>query len=74
MEDVAQQVVHPAQHGFVCGRRMGDNIMLTLSALEKALILGESTYGTTLFDIAAAFPSVDRQWVWAILAGLGLPD
>lgn len=31
--------------------------------LETALHLGENTCGTILFNIAAAFPSVDREWV-----------
>lgn len=46
LEEVAQQVVHPTQRGFLHGRRMGDGIMLTLAALEHTLFLGGNTYWT----------------------------
>lgn len=61
LETIAQQVVRPSQHGFVHGRRMGHNILLSLSAMEKALILGQNSFGTAPFDISAAFPSVSSE-------------
>lgn len=68
LEEVARQVVYSSQRGFVRGRRMGDaTILMALSAQEKALILGENACGATVFDIATAFPSVAREWVWAAM-------
>lgn len=67
-------MVHHSQRGFVGGRRMGDKILLTLAAMEKALILGEHSFGTTLFDTSAAFPSVSWEWLRAMLDALRLPD
>lgn len=48
--------------------------MLMVFMLEKAVILGEGARATTLLDIATAFPSVDREWVWAVMGELGLPE
>lgn len=41
--------------------------------MGKALILGETAFGTTLFGISATHPSVSWEWVRAILAELRLP-
>lgn len=47
LEVIAHNVVHRSQRGFVGGRRMGDNILLTLVAMEKALMLGEARRRST---------------------------
>lgn len=73
LEVISQDVAHPAQRGFIRGRQMGDNILLTLASMEKALILGAHSFGTRLFDISAAFPSVAWERIWALLEAVSLP-
>lgn len=52
---------------------MGGHLLPSRSAMGKALILGETAFGTTLFGISATHPSVSWEWVRAILAELRLP-
>lgn len=74
LEFMAQAILHPSQTRFVAGRQMGDHILLSLAAMDKALILGDRTFGTTRFDISAAVPSVRWEWLWAVLESLDLPS
>lgn len=49
------------------------NVLDSQRALEEAAILGLEPRALVLFDIAAAFPSAEWDWIWACLDELVVP-
>lgn len=59
LEEAALALVSPIQREFVKHRSLIDNLLDVEFVMESAAILGARRAGTVLFDIAAAFPSVE---------------
>lgn len=50
---------------------MALNVVEAQATMEVANLLGRQTVGIALFDVDGAFPSVEREWIWASLRALG---
>lgn len=72
LEAYCAEAVHPAQRGFVIGRSMALNIVEAEAAIESENLLGGRRLGIALFGVAAAFPSVGWEWIWASLGAIGV--
>lgn len=75
MRSTLQSCAHPAQHGFIPGRSIIQNVY-ELDCMARALdtCAAAGAYGGLLFlDIAAAFPSLSRKLVIASLRASGAP-
>eukprot|EP00959_Pyramimonas_sp_CCMP1952_P327485 6855644-Pyramimonas_sp.AAC.1 len=71
MKTSVEQRAHTIQQGFIRGRNFCNNIMImdTLGRIAGWRPDAGSEYPVQiLFDIAAAFPSLGRQWLFAALA------
>lgn len=67
--------VHQTQRGFVMGREMSRNV-LELDTYARAMhstVLGSDLPALLLCDMTAAFPSINRYWMYAVLQCLGMP-
>lgn len=73
LERIAATLVHPAQRGFLHGRKMMANVLETQLALEEAAIFGLEPRALVLFDVASAFPSAEWEWIWRCLDAMGVP-
>ena len=66
------QWISPAQRGFLPGR----SILANVVDIEEASVLAalqEDEYAVSLFDFAAAFPSVSQDYLLRALEHIGLP-
>lgn len=66
-------ITHPTQRGFLQGRKILANALDTQMALEEAVMLGQDPCAVVLFDVFVAFPSVECEWIWRCLHGMGVP-
>jgi hypothetical protein len=62
--------IGPEQSGFLPGRRIEDNILLT-SLVPSALIALDVAGATIYLDISKAFDIIDREFLYACLETLG---
>ena len=61
------------QRGFLPGRSMLKNVVEIGWASQKVSLLGPRG-GIILFDVRAAFPSLDHRFMWETLQAIGLPE
>lgn len=73
LEEAASILVSPIQRGFVRHRSLIDSILDVEFVMESAIVVGATRAGTVLFDIAAAFPSVEWEWLMLAIERQGLP-
>lgn len=73
LEEVAKTAVHEAQRGFVRSRQMAATLVGADAAIEEFLHNPQADPALILLDIAAAFPSIDWDWVQWVLRGMGVP-
>lgn len=69
----AEASAHEVQHGFVRGRRLLENRLDMDCTLIAASMGGAAKCGVALFDVAAAFPSLQWRWIFLALRRLGVP-
>lgn len=74
LEKVASRLVHTSQRGFIAGRSMNENVLLSLAPLHRALHFPVACPAIVLFDIKAAFPSVGWEWIWATMRAMCIPE
>lgn len=75
MRPILSKAVHPTQRGFVADRDLVRNIA-ELDTYARALhttVMSDDLLVLLLCDMAAAFPSVSRRWLRAVLERLGVP-
>lgn len=73
LKNIAMQVANLAQRGFVRGHKMLANVIEAQLALEEAVICGMGPSALVLFNVAAAFPSAEWEWIWRCLEVVGVP-
>ncbi|CAI5472388.1 unnamed protein product, partial [Closterium sp. Yama58-4] len=73
LQIVLPRIINPAQSAFIKGRRIGDTINDTLDLMDWALSQQESLLVLTV-DIRKAYDMVDRDFLYACLQHLGLPE
>jgi hypothetical protein len=66
-------VIHKWQRGFVRGRSMTANIV-DIERLSRTTAASSSNGALILWDLAAAFPSVDRMFMAKTLEAMGVPS
>ena len=73
MEDAVGRWAIKAQRGFLKGRKMLQNILdVETQAMEMAARLGQRS-ALILMDFGAAFPSLSHDFLWLVLAQIGVP-
>jgi endonuclease/exonuclease/phosphatase family metal-dependent hydrolase len=73
LSQLAARTVSARQRGFVRGRNLLDNVIETeAAATHFAQYYGDSS-GIALLDLAAAFPSLAHDWIFAVLRKMGVP-
>lgn len=73
LETIAMHITHLAQRGLVRGRKMFSNVLKAQVALADVVIQGMGPRALVLFDVAAAFPSAEWDWIWRCLEVMGIP-
>lgn len=66
------QLVHPGQTGFVPGRHIGENLLL--SQLLPAALGPDSQAGVVCCDFRKAYDTVDRGFLFAVMEAQGVPS
>ncbi len=67
---VMQRAIEANQMGFLPGRWIGDNV--TFTSLLPCVMATHNVTGATIFvDIAKAYDTVDREFLFAVMACLG---
>jgi hypothetical protein len=69
----AKKVCHPSQRGFLHKRFLLDSVVNVDQAC-RASRLTHSQGGLLLFDVAAAFPSLNQEFLFRVLTAQGVPD
>lgn len=73
MQPILQRVVDDDQTGFVKGRYIKDNVMLTSLLADRQILTGNSAiFG--FCDFHKAYDSVDRHFLRKVLQEMGMPD
>lgn len=67
----AAKWVSPYQRGFVNGRYMLQNV-LEIDFHSLRITMNRKKGAIVLFDFAAAFPSMDHQFMWDVLEAVGI--
>lgn len=74
LQRIVVALTHPAQRGSVRGRKVLAKVLETQLALEEAAALGMEPCALMLFDVAAAFPSGEWEWIWRCLDDTGVRE
>ena len=72
IEPIVKDWVSGLQRGFLPGRSMLANIV-DIDFHSMTISLKHSRGAVILFDFAAAFPSLSQEYMWHLLAHIGLP-
>ncbi|OJT01797.1 Transposon TX1 uncharacterized 149 kDa protein [Trametes pubescens] len=70
---VAQDIVHPAQAGFVPGRKLHDHTQLARMMMEWAEAMEENGAIVAL-DQEKAYDKISHDYLWRVLAKFGIPQ
>ena len=71
----AGDCIAEAQGGFLRERQLVDNIIdLDATLLPSQAMCDMRRTGAALFDLKAAFPSINHACVWGVLRGYGIPE
>ena len=62
-----------AQSGFINDRSLLENVVGVDAAALSTAALERARVALLLYDIAAAFPSLSRRYLWAVLIMIGIP-
>eukprot|EP00971_Amphidinium_carterae_P352652 6492688-Amphidinium_carterae.1 len=70
MEDSMAGEIHMNQFGFLKGRSTKQCFLELVRCMVEMGLMQETSF-TVLWDFAAAFPSINRDWIWRVLARTG---
>ena len=73
MSNIAQQIVHESQTGFLLGRSMSENILrVEAEALRHTVTPNVRTSALVFYDFAAAFPSISHYRIVFVLEAMNI--
>jgi len=72
LEPAIEKLVGESQRGFLSGRSILANVLVLEVAMQTAALEDEAPYAL-LFDMRAAFPSLEHEYLHHVLEKLGLP-
>ncbi|OJT10530.1 Transposon TX1 uncharacterized 149 kDa protein [Trametes pubescens] len=70
---VAQDIVHPAQAGFVPGRRLHNHTQLARMMMEWAEV-SEENGAIVALDQEKAYDKISHDYLWRVLDRFGIPE
>ena len=73
IEPAVERLVGAGQRGFLNGRSILANVLDLEVAMQQATLEDEEPY-TLLFDMRAAFPSLEHDYLHRVLEKLGVPS
>ena len=72
MNSVLQQGIGPHQTGFIPGRDIRENILLTQTIIDR-MVKQNSPGGILLIDWSKAYDRISHQAIWAVAEKIGMP-